>query len=75
MTRWPISTWYGPVRAPADFIEERFRELSAEGDRFWTLKRYQLGVSGYDYDNDRLILPIPQSEIDVNKNLVQNGGY
>ncbi len=61
--------------APGDFIEERFRELSAEGDRFWTIKRWKLGVIGYDYDNDRLILPIPQSEIDVNKNLVQNGGY
>ncbi len=58
-----------------DFIEERFRELSFEGDRFWTLKRVQMGVSGYGFDDDRLILPIPQSEMDVNKNLVQNGGY
>ncbi len=63
------------VVAQGDFIEERFRELSFEGDRLWTLKRNQLGVIGYGYDDNRLILPVPQSEIDVNTNLVQNGGY
>jgi len=58
-----------------DFIEERFRELGFEGDRFWSLKRVKWSISGLDYDNNLLILPIPQSEIDVNKNLVQNTGY
>jgi hypothetical protein len=61
--------------AGSDFVDERFRELGFEGDRVWTLKRLQLVVDGYDYDDDKLILPIPQTEIDVNKNLVQNSGY
>jgi hypothetical protein len=34
-----------------------------------------MDVDGFDYDNNKLIMPIPQSETDVNKNLVQNGGY
>lgn len=67
----------GPLSTPgqADFIEERFRELAFEGDRYWTLKRSKLNITGLSYDDNKLILPIPQTEIDVNKNLVQNGGY
>jgi starch-binding outer membrane protein, SusD/RagB family len=67
----------GPLSNPAqsDFIEERFRELGFEGDRYWSLKRTQGSITGFDFDNNKLILPIPQSEIDVNKQLVQNGGY
>ncbi len=58
-----------------NFVDERFRELGFEGDRVWTLKRLQMNVDGYEYTYDKLILPIPQREIDVNKNLVQNPGY
>jgi hypothetical protein len=58
-----------------DFIEERFRELGFEGDRYWSEKRVQWSITGLGYDDNKLILPIPQTEIDVNKNLVQNGGY
>lgn len=58
-----------------NFIGERFRELGFEGDRLWTLKRLQLDVDGYVYTYDKLIMPIPQREIDVNSNLVQNPGY
>ena len=58
-----------------DFVEERFRELAFEGDRLWTLKRLQMNVDGRSYDDDKLVLPIPQREIDVNSNLVQNPGY
>ena len=61
--------------AASDFVDERFRELGFEGDRMWTLKRLKLNVDGYNYDDGKLILPIPQTEIDVNKNLVQNDGY
>jgi hypothetical protein len=59
----------------SDFADERFRELGFEGDRFWTLKRLKLNVDGFSYDDNKVVLPIPQSEIDVNKNIVQNGGY
>jgi hypothetical protein len=58
-----------------DFVDERFRELGFEGDRLWTLKRLQLDVDGFAYDAPELVLPIPQREIDVNSNLVQNEGY
>jgi len=58
-----------------DFIQERFRELAFEGDRLWTLKRAQMDVDGLPFDDEKLVLPVPQREIDVNKNLVQNAGY
>jgi hypothetical protein len=56
-------------------VDERFRELGFEGDRLWTLKRLQLNVGDYAYDDPKLVLPIPQREIDVNSNLTQNDGY
>jgi hypothetical protein len=59
----------------SDFVEERFRELSFEGDRLWTRKRLQLDIDGLPYDWGFLVLPIPQREIDVNKNLEQNEAY
>jgi hypothetical protein len=61
--------------SPTDFVEERFRELTFEGDRFWTLKRLKLNIGAYGYDDDKLILPIPRTEIQTNSNLVQNNGY
>ncbi|MBS1935427.1 MAG: RagB/SusD family nutrient uptake outer membrane protein, partial [Bacteroidetes bacterium] len=61
--------------AASDFIDERFRELGFEGDRYWTLRRTKNDIDGLGYDDNALILPIPQREIDVNQNLVQNAGY
>ena len=59
-----------------DFADERFRELGFEGDRMWTLKRLKMPFDqSRTYDDNMLILPIPQTEIDVNTNLVQNAGY
>lgn len=58
-----------------DFVDERFRELGFEGDRLWTLKRLKLSLGDYAYDDPKLVLPIPQREIDVNENLTQNEGY
>ncbi|HRH61465.1 MAG TPA: RagB/SusD family nutrient uptake outer membrane protein, partial [Chitinophagaceae bacterium] len=58
-----------------DFVDERFRELGFEGDRLWTLKRLKMDVDGLPYNDPILVMPIPQREIDVNKNLVQNEGY
>ncbi|HWB27042.1 MAG TPA: RagB/SusD family nutrient uptake outer membrane protein [Chitinophagaceae bacterium] len=59
----------------SDFVEERFRELGFEGDRLWTLKRLQMQVGNRAYDDNKLVMPIPQTELDVNSNLVQNAGY
>ena len=58
-----------------NFVEERFRELGFEGDRLLTLKRLQLSVGNLPYDDNKLVLPIPQRELDVNSNLGQNPGY
>lgn len=58
-----------------DFIDERFREFGFEGDRLFTLRRLKMNVDGLSYDDKTLVLPLPQSEIDVNSKLVQNDGY
>ena len=58
-----------------DFADERFRELSFEGDRMWTLKRLKMTIDGLAFNDPTLVMPLPQPEIDVNKNLVQNPGY
>ncbi len=58
-----------------DFVDERLRELGFEGDRFFTLKRLKKDIDGLPYNDPLLVLPIPQREIDVNKNLEQNPGY
>jgi len=58
-----------------DFVDERFRELGFEGDRYWTLKRFKMDIDGLGYDDNKMIMPLPQSEIDVNTNLKQNAGY
>lgn len=66
-----------PIDEPTeqDFVDERLRELGFEGDRMLTLKRLQLDVDGFAFDDPKLIFPIPQREMDVNKNLTQNPGY
>jgi starch-binding outer membrane protein, SusD/RagB family len=61
-------------------VKDRARELFIEGHRKYDLirlKRYKqvmapLGITVPDY---RFLLPIPQTERDVNKNLGQNDGY
>jgi starch-binding outer membrane protein, SusD/RagB family len=58
-----------------DFIEERFRELGFEGDRMWSEKRMKWSITGFSYDDDKLVMPIPQTDIDANQNLKQNTGY
>ena len=60
------------VTSADTFIAERFRELGFEGDRLWSLKRTQKAVGAFAYNASKLVLPIPQREIDVNKNLKPN---
>jgi hypothetical protein len=63
----------------AAILNERRLELAHEGQRLHDIKRLQgtvtQGVDVYPYDDDRLVFPIPQREINVNSNLVQNDGY
>lgn len=54
---------------------ERYLELAFEGSRIHEIKRTRSSQSGVAWNSPKLILPIPQREIDTNKNLVQNTGY
>jgi len=65
--------------------EERYRELCFEGHALHDMRRFRgstVGQSGSPYagetiqwNDPRLVLPIPQREIDVNSNLEQNSAY
>lgn len=64
-----------------DIIKERNFELAFEGHYLHDIKRLRLsmpgssGANGPAWNSPRLIMPIPQRERDVNKNLTQNEGY
>lgn len=64
----------GAVTA-GEIVQERYLELAFEGERFFTVKRLQLSVNGHPYDFPRLIMPVPQREIDLGNALPQNIGY
>lgn len=59
--------------------KERRLELAWEGHRLHDVRRWKETVYDGDtplaYDSPRLILPIPQREMDVNPNIQQNAGY
>ena len=61
---------------------ERRLELAFEGHRWFDLKRTGQAVEvmnslnrGYDVDENKLLFPIPQTELDRNPLLTQNPGY
>lgn len=62
-------------------VRDRLRELCIEGHRRWDLirlnryKQVEQSVNGFTLDDNHLLLPLPQTEIDANKNLTQNPGY
>ncbi|WP_405205570.1 RagB/SusD family nutrient uptake outer membrane protein [Aquimarina sp. LLG6339-5] len=58
-----------------DIILERLRELSFEGHKLHDFKRLEVSIGALPFDDDRLVLPIPQRERNVNPNLEQNDGY
>lgn len=58
-----------------DITKERFLELAFEGHNLHEAKRLQKSVGANAWNSPKLILPIPQREMDVNKSLVQNSGY
>ena len=55
--------------------KERYLELAFEGHNLHEAKRLQKPVGANNWNSPKLILPIPQREMDVNKSLVQNEGY
>ena len=60
-----------------DIRNERRLELAWEGHRLHDLRRWKESLFDGEmpYDSPRLVLPIPQREMDVNDQLEQNEGY
>jgi len=70
---------YASPATLADCEKERNVELYLEGDYFHNMKRLQkpdfaIDINGnkYNWDDVKLVFPIPKSQTDVNPNLVQN---
>lgn len=64
-----------------EILLERFKEFAFEGHRFFDLKRYGRPIVkttpavNVQFDDFRILPPIPQREVDGNPNLNQNRGY
>ncbi|HKI45938.1 MAG TPA: RagB/SusD family nutrient uptake outer membrane protein [Balneolales bacterium] len=56
-------------------LTERKKELAFEGHFLEEIKRTHGSVGSIPWNSTKLIFPIPQREMDANKNLVQNNGY
>lgn len=56
-------------------LTERRHELAFEGFRINDVKRLQENLGGITWNSPRLVYPIPEREMLVNKSLVQNEGY
>jgi hypothetical protein len=59
----------------ANILTERRLELAFEGQLIHDSKRIKKNVGTLAFSDNKLVLPIPQREIDTNKSLVQNAGY
>jgi len=59
----------------SSILKQRYLELAWEGKRLDDVKRLHLNVGSLSWNANKLILPIPQREMDVNSNMVQNPGY
>ncbi|AFK01735.1 RagB/SusD domain-containing protein [Emticicia oligotrophica DSM 17448] len=56
-------------------LTERKLELAFEGQQVHDAKRLKRNVGTLAFSDNKLVIPIPQREIDTNKALVQNPGY
>jgi len=61
----------------ADVLMERRLELSFEGFKIHDLRRLHQNFAGYNWDDPKLIMPIPERELEANPALKsqQNTGY
>lgn len=58
--------------------QERLWELCGEGHAWFDMKRMDLmkkRITKYTVTDKHYVFPIPQNELDVNPNLIQNSGY
>ncbi|GIV37342.1 MAG: membrane protein [Cyclobacteriaceae bacterium] len=73
-----LASLTGPLTL-SDILRERELELAHEGHRLHDVKRLMQdvieGAIIYPFNDPRMVFPIPQREINVNPNLVQNNGY
>ena len=69
----PDPTTLTQAQALAAIAKERRLELAFEGDRWPDMIRTNTGLTNIPAAQD--LLPIPQSELDVSPNMVQNPGY
>jgi hypothetical protein len=58
-----------------DVLAERKLELAFEGQQIHDAKRIKKNVGTLPFSDNKLVIPIPQREIDTNKSLIQNPGY
>lgn len=59
-----------------DILKERKLELAHEGQGVHDLKRLKLSADGFAYNDPKMVLPIPQTEVDASRGIiVQNNGY
>ncbi|GAB3893881.1 RagB/SusD family nutrient uptake outer membrane protein [Larkinella knui] len=58
-----------------DVLKERQQELAFEGVRLHDIKRTKGKTGDLNWNDPKLVLPIPKREIDANSLLVQNQGY
>jgi len=67
----------GAVSATVDnIIYERRLELVDEGQKIHDIRRLKQSVDGFQYNDNKLVCPIPQREVDAgNGILTQNPGY
>jgi hypothetical protein len=60
----------------ADILAERKLELAHEGHAIHDLKRLRLTADGFAYNDNKMVFPIPQREVDASQGvIVQNNGY
>lgn len=59
----------------ADILKERQRELAFEGFAIYDVIRTKASIAGIPYNDPKLVMPIPQAEMDSNKLMEQNEGY
>jgi hypothetical protein len=58
-----------------DILLERRKELAFEGFKIWEIKRLHETIGTMNYNDQKLVYPIPDAEILINANLEQNPGY
>lgn len=66
-----------PITAPTlqNVLQERIFELAFEGLRIHDIKRTKGKTGDYEWNDPKLVFPIPKREVDANSQLVQNPGY